>query len=68
MNEAVKNAVDFFNIPLYTAVKCASLNPARSIKMDGEIGSIAVNKKADIIFMNDQYEVIHSFIDGKQLF
>ena len=25
-------------------------------------------KKADIIFMNDQYEVIHSFIDGKQLF
>lgn len=68
LNEAVKNAVEFFNIPLYTAIKCASLNPARSIGLDQEIGSIQVGKKADLIFMNDRYEVIHSFIDGKQLF
>jgi N-acetylglucosamine-6-phosphate deacetylase len=43
---------------LHEAVRMAGLNHARIIGMDGEIGSIKVGKRADIIIFNEDVRII----------
>jgi len=45
--------------------RIASLQPARLIGMDQEIGSIAVGKKADLVIYDDDITIQNVFIDGK---
>ena len=42
----------------------ASLNPAKALGVDGEIGSLAVGKTADIVIVNDKIEIQKTIIDG----
>ncbi len=64
MNEAVRNAYQKLNFPIYDAIRLASLNPALSINHP-EIGQIAPMKKADIIFINDNIDILGVMINGK---
>lgn len=66
MNQAIKNMYECTDEPLYEVIKQASLNPARLINRDQSIGSIAVDKQADIIIFNDKFEVKRCFIKGKE--
>lgn len=68
MNEAVKNAMTFFDIDIVEAVRLASLTPAKSIKVDHETGSIAVGKKADIILFDEDVQLHHAFVQGKLVY
>lgn len=49
-----------YGVPLAEAVKLITINPAKAVNMDDEIGSIQVGKKADInvIQMDDDYPMI----------
>lgn len=67
MNDAVKNLVSL-GVELTDAVDCASFNPAKSLNLDNEIGSIAVNKKANFAVVNENFEVIKTFRNGKVIF
>ena len=51
-------------IPIADVSKMASYNPAKSIKMDGEVGSIAVGKCADLVVLDKEYNVDSTFING----
>lgn len=44
--------------------QATSLRPAELLKLDGEIGSIKVGKKADFILFDDEYNLKSVFIDG----
>ena len=68
MNDAVKNAMDYFHIDIVKAVRLASLNPAKSIKVEDQLGSIAVGKLADIIIFDDQVRLKHAFVNGKLIY
>ena len=68
MNDAVKNAMDYFHIDIIKAVRLASLNPAKSIKVDDQLGSIAVGKLADIIIFDEQVRLKHAFVNGKLIY
>ncbi len=50
--DCVRVAVKEMNIPLETAVKCASLNPARAVGIDKSVGSIKPGKAANIILLD----------------
>lgn len=39
-------------IPLASAVKCATINPARSIGIDDKYGSLEIGKAADFVLLN----------------
>ncbi len=54
-----------FGIPLENAIKCASLNPARTIKEDEKRGSLKKGKIADVVILNDDLSVEKVFIKGK---
>ncbi|HSH25248.1 MAG TPA: phosphonate metabolism protein PhnM [Massilibacterium sp.] len=57
------------DLPLVDLFRFVTLNPAKAVHMDHEIGSIEVGKKADLLIieqMNDGYPIITAtFVDGK---
>lgn len=63
-NILVRNAYKNCGIPLIEAVNMLSLNVAKSINIDKEIGSIEVGKRADIILFDDNLTIEKVFIDG----
>lgn len=61
--EELKNVISF-GIPLRQAVKSATINPARAIRVDGETGSIAVGKNADLLVVDDEFNIILVIVKG----
>lgn len=53
-----------FGIDFKAALKSCTINPARVIGMQDEIGSIAVGKAADIIFVDKDFNIKEVYING----
>lgn len=64
LKNAVYNLIRYLDVPLKEAVKMASLNPARAIHMDREIGSIEIGKRADLIIFDKDINIKNVFIGG----
>jgi N-acetylglucosamine-6-phosphate deacetylase len=64
MKDALKNMIEFTGISLEEAVKLASENPARQLKVFDRKGSIASGKDADLVVLDRNYEVVMSFCRG----
>lgn len=58
-----KNLITF-GIDFKTALKACTINPARVIKEDSHIGSIAVGKCADLVFLDENLDVKEVYING----
>lgn len=63
---SVKNALKI-DIPLEHAVKMASLNPARSLKVDNILGSIDIGKHASIFVADKDINPKAVFVKGKRV-
>lgn len=50
--ECMKKAISM-GIPKESAIKAATINPARSIGVDKEVGSLEVGKRADILIVDE---------------
>ena len=48
----VRTMVREVGVPLHEAVRMASLNPARALGLDAEIGSLAAGKAADLVLVD----------------
>jgi len=53
------------NCGIAQAFVMASLNPAKVIGMDDEIGSIEPGKIADLVFVDDKFNVHQVMLGGK---
>lgn len=66
---SVFELVEQYGLDLAEMIKLVTINPAKAVKLDHEIGSIAEGKKADLIIIEkitDEFPVITSvFVDGK---
>lgn len=56
-----RNATD---APLYQVVNMMTINPAKLLKLDTEIGSIALDKNADMIIFDDDINVELVMVNG----
>jgi len=61
----VRIMVNLVGLPIYEVCKMMSLNPARIIKMEDEIGSIQVGKRADFTVLDENLEVLMVIKSGK---
>ena len=61
--DALKRAISF-GVPKEQAILSATLIPATAIKLDHEIGSIIVGKKADFVILDKEYNIEHVYKDG----
>lgn len=51
-------------IPLGDVARMAAYNPAKTLKIDHLTGSIAVGKAADLVIMDQDYNVLRTFVNG----
>ena len=65
LHDELKNLISF-GIPLRHAVKSVTINPAREVGADGEVGSLAPGKLADAVVLDTQtYEIRYVMKDGR---
>lgn len=65
--DCVRTAVKKMDIPLGTAVACATMNPAKSLGVYESRGSITVGKKADLVLLDQDLNLKAVIKDGKML-
>ncbi|MDQ0225926.1 N-acetylglucosamine-6-phosphate deacetylase [Bacillus sp. 7586-K] len=65
LGHAVKNIIHYTGCSLKEAVKMASENPAKQLNIFERKGSIAVGKDADIVILDEHYDVQMTFCRGK---
>jgi N-acetylglucosamine-6-phosphate deacetylase len=64
MLKAVRNCMDHVNISLEEALKMASLYPARVLKLEHQLGSIAKDYKAELIWLDEQLQLKGVYANG----
>ena len=64
LNFGVRNLRDYGCVPLYTAVRAASLNAAESAHLEGRKGSLTPGKDADIILLDEDCNVLRTIVRG----
>ncbi len=65
MASAVRNAVSMMGVGLVQASTMASGTPARFIGLGEETGQIAIGKRADLVWVDDQILVKRTWIAGR---
>lgn len=68
MNNAVKNVMNFLNLPLEEVVKLASINPAKNLDVDDYLGSIKVGKRADFVILDQDLNVVKTVRAGVTIY
>ncbi|PYE49444.1 N-acetylglucosamine-6-phosphate deacetylase [Deinococcus yavapaiensis] len=63
MNEALRNTVRL-GVPLSDAVKMATSTPAELLGLHSK-GRIAVGADADLVLVNDEFEVLWTLVEGR---
>ncbi len=60
MNKCVKNFVENCNITIDEALRMCSLYPAKVINKENELGLIATGRKANMVVLNNELDVLHT--------
>ncbi|WP_347245254.1 amidohydrolase family protein, partial [Thermogutta sp.] len=68
MNVALRRLMEYAEIPLEEALAWGTLNPARVLGIDREVGSIAVGKCADLAVIDEDFGVRYTVLDGNVVF
>ena len=64
--EELKNLVSF-GLPLETALTAMTIAPAKAVRLDEKLGSIAVGKCADLLLLDQDLNLTATYIDGEKL-
>ncbi len=65
MDQACRNVMKSTNCGIAQAFLMASTNPAKAIKMYDKIGSIDTGKNADLVFVDDKFNVQKVMLEGE---
>lgn len=65
MNDGYKNLVIDLGLSWSDASKMASVNPAKQLNIYNQVGSIEVGKKANLVVMDNDFNVLETIINGK---
>ena len=65
--DCMRTVVKKMDIPLETAVACATINPAKSLGISDQYGSIEAGKKAHIVLLDSGLELQAVIKDGKRI-
>lgn len=68
MNSALQNFIKFTGCSLTDAIQCASENPARALRIYDKKGSIAPNKDADLVILDEKLNVVMTVREGFVIF
>jgi N-acetylglucosamine-6-phosphate deacetylase len=64
MNEGLRNLVEYAQVPMHYAINATSLNPASLLGLSHKKGKIAYQYDADLVVLDDQYQVLATYVMG----
>lgn len=64
----IGNLVEKLHMPIETVIRMASLNPCRAYGFDREKGSIRLGKDADLAVIDDGYNCVATYANGRKVF
>ena len=67
MNKGLKILVEKALVPLDAAINSCTLNPARFLGVDDRKGKLVVGYDADIVVLEDNYDVVQTYCRGKKM-
>lgn len=67
LDQAVLNLARYARVPLWKAVRMASLAPARRLEVDGDRGSLEAGKRADLLTTDESGQVVRVWIGGGEV-
>jgi N-acetylglucosamine-6-phosphate deacetylase len=65
LNLALRNLVDRVGVDPATAVRFATLNPARALGLDDRLGRVEVGRPADLALVDDEWQVQATLTGGR---
>ncbi len=65
MDQACRNIMTHTNCGIAQAFMMAAGNPARAVGMDDELGTIDIGKRADLVFVDDMFNVKEVMLGGE---
>ena len=68
LNQAVRNFYESTNATLFEAIHMAALNPATSINIAHRKGSLEIDKDADVILLDDDFNCHLTLVKGSVVF
>lgn len=68
LDTAVKNYREFTGAGLLDAIRTVTLNPARLLSMEEEIGTIGESTKADLVVLDRSLDVKYTIIGGEVVY
>jgi len=68
IKHGVWNLVNDVGLPLKDAVRLATLNPAAAVGLDGKIGSLGPDKRADLVVIDEQVNVYLAMVAGAVMY
>ena len=68
MNVALRRLAEYAELPKPDAIRWGSINPAITLGIQEETGSLKVGKYADITVMNNNFDISLTLLQGKTVF
>ena len=65
LNAAIKNMIGWTDVTINQAINMASLNPARVLGVEEEIGSIHIGKLANLVVLDQNFQIVDTILRGK---
>lgn len=65
MGRALKRLLEFTGRPLEEILPVLTTNPARLVGMLDRVGSIEKGKRANLVFLNQENDVVRTVVDGR---
>ena len=66
--DCMRTAVLEMGIPLESAVKASSVNPARSIGIQKDYGSLEEGRLANILLLDEKLKIVHMIHKGRKIY
>ncbi len=67
INQGLRILIEEALVPVEAAINCCTKNPATCLGLEKQKGTIAVGLDADIIVLEDNYDVLQTYCLGKEM-
>ena len=64
-NRGLQNLIEKALIPVDMAINACTLNPAKALRVDDRKGKIVAGYDADLVVLDDNYDVLETFVRGQ---
>ena len=65
LDQLVRRAIQFMRVDFPQAITMASLNPARTLGLEDQLGSLSPGRQADVVLWDDSLRPIETIIRGQ---